>query len=421
MADTSTDNNTSSAGIDLSQFYQVFFEEAGENLENMEQLLLELDIEAADDEELNAIFRCAHSIKGGAATFGFSDVAELTHQMETLLDKLRRHELAPTAPMVDVLLQSGDALKAMLGRHQGSGGAVVDTTELLVNIRAMAAGLTRRSPAAKRAPVILQRLRKAYTASTVALEASNPLEMLIATILSAQCTDARVNEVTKTLFRKYRRPEDYLAVPEEELREDIRSTGFFNQKARSVRGTCRKLVEEFGGEVPRTFEELEALPGVGHKTASVVMAQAFGVPAFPVDTHIHRLARRWRLSRGKNVVQTERDLKRLFPESHWNQLHLRIIFYGREHCTARGCDGHTCEICRTLSPRKPGKPTARADRGTAAEVLPESWPLSRRIRESLSGASARRRDLPPGPCAAGWRDARSSSLASPWWRLRGWR
>jgi two-component system chemotaxis sensor kinase CheA len=140
MADTSTDNSTSSAGIDLSQFYQVFFEEAGENLENMEQLLLELDIEAADDEELNAIFRCAHSIKGGAATFGFSDVAELTHQMETLLDKLRRHELTPTAPMVDVLLQSGDALKAMLGRHQGSGADAVDTTELLFNIRAMASG-----------------------------------------------------------------------------------------------------------------------------------------------------------------------------------------------------------------------------------------------------------------------------------------
>jgi len=139
MAETSTDHSAA-AGIDLSQFYQVFFEEAGENLENMEQLLLELDIEAADDEEMNAIFRCAHSIKGGAATFGFSDVAELTHQMETLLDKLRRHELTPTPPMVDVLLQSGDALKAMLGRHQGSGGAEVDTTELLFNIRAMVAG-----------------------------------------------------------------------------------------------------------------------------------------------------------------------------------------------------------------------------------------------------------------------------------------
>ena len=139
MAETSTDASAA-AGIDLSQFYQVFFEEAGENLQNMEQLLLELDIDAADDEELNAIFRCAHSIKGGAATFGFSDVAELTHQMETLLDKLRRHELTPTAPMVDVLLQSGDALKAMLARHQGAGGEVVDTTELLFNIRAMSDG-----------------------------------------------------------------------------------------------------------------------------------------------------------------------------------------------------------------------------------------------------------------------------------------
>jgi two-component system chemotaxis sensor kinase CheA len=139
MADTSTDSS-SAAGIDLSQFYQVFFEEAGENLENMEQLLLELDIESADDEEMNAIFRCAHSIKGGAATFGFSDVAELTHQMETLLDKLRRHELVPTPPMVDVLLQSGDALKAMLARHAGNGGEQVDTSELLMNIRAMVAG-----------------------------------------------------------------------------------------------------------------------------------------------------------------------------------------------------------------------------------------------------------------------------------------
>jgi two-component system chemotaxis sensor kinase CheA len=151
MAETSTDSSSAAAGIDLSQFYQVFFEEAGENLEQMEQQLLELDVTAADDEELNAIFRCAHSIKGGAATFGFADVAELTHQMETLLDKLRRHELMPTAPMVDVLLQSGDALKAMLARHQGSGGATVDTTELLFNIRAMVSGET--PPAVIAAPV----------------------------------------------------------------------------------------------------------------------------------------------------------------------------------------------------------------------------------------------------------------------------
>ncbi len=156
MADTSTDHSAA-AGIDLSQFYQVFFEEAGENLENMEQLLLELDITAADDEEMNAIFRCAHSIKGGAATFGFSDVAELTHQMETLLDKLRRHELIPTPPMVDVLLQSGDALKAMLGRHQGSGGEEVDTSELLFNIRAMVAGeAPPAAEAAVAAPVVKQ-------------------------------------------------------------------------------------------------------------------------------------------------------------------------------------------------------------------------------------------------------------------------
>jgi two-component system chemotaxis sensor kinase CheA len=171
MADTSTDHNTSSAGIDLSQFYQVFFEEAGENLENMEQLLLQLDIEAADDEELNAIFRCAHSIKGGAATFGFSDVAELTHQMETLLDKLRRHELAPTATMVDVLLQSGDALKAMLGRHQGSGGDVVDTTELLFNIRAMASGEKLVAPVA--APVAAATQAAPATPVLPAVGASN--------------------------------------------------------------------------------------------------------------------------------------------------------------------------------------------------------------------------------------------------------
>ena len=134
MGDMTTEGASISAGIDLSQFYQVFFEEAGENLQQMEQMLLELDVTAADDEELNAIFRCAHSVKGGAATFGFSDVAELTHQMETLLDKLRRHELAPTAAMVDVLLASGDALRSQLSRHQGSGGEVVDTSDLLVQI-----------------------------------------------------------------------------------------------------------------------------------------------------------------------------------------------------------------------------------------------------------------------------------------------
>src|SRR5258705_12314603 len=140
MGDMTTEGANIGAGIDLSQFYPVFFEEAGENLERMEAQLLEIDIEAADDEELNSIFRCAHSVKGGAATFGFADVAELTHQMETLLDKLRRHELAPTAAMVDVLLQSGDALRAQLARHQGAGGDEIDTSELLASIRAMVAG-----------------------------------------------------------------------------------------------------------------------------------------------------------------------------------------------------------------------------------------------------------------------------------------
>ncbi|MBI5926882.1 MAG: chemotaxis protein CheW [Aquabacterium sp.] len=175
MAETSTDNS-SAAGIDLSQFYQVFFEEAGENLENMEQLLLELDITAADDEEMNAIFRCAHSIKGGAATFGFSDVAELTHQMETLLDKLRRHELVPTPPMVDVLLQSGDALKAMLGRHQGSGGDEVDTTELLFNIRAMVAGEAPPAAAAEAAdaPVVKAEAPAASVAAQAAAGGAAP-------------------------------------------------------------------------------------------------------------------------------------------------------------------------------------------------------------------------------------------------------
>ena len=185
MADTSTDNSTSSAGIDLSQFYQVFFEEAGENLENMEQLLLELDIESADDEELNAIFRCAHSIKGGAATFGFSDVAELTHQMETLLDKLRRHELTPTAPMVDVLLQSGDALKAMLGRHQGSGADAVDTSELLINIRAMvsgeapAAAIAAQKPASVQAAPATPAAPVAVAASAAATEGQRTVELRV--------------------------------------------------------------------------------------------------------------------------------------------------------------------------------------------------------------------------------------------------
>lgn len=209
----------------------------------------------------------------------------------------------------------------------------------------MAAGLTRRSPAAKRAPVILQRLRAAYTASTVALEASNPLEMLIATILSAQCTDARVNEVTKTLFRKYRRPEDYLAVPEEELREDIRSTGFFNQKARSVRGTCRRLVEVYGGEVPDTMEDLLTLPGVARKTANVVLGNSFGkVEGIAVDTHVRRLSQRFGFSTTDDPVQIERDLMTLLPKADWFDATYRFVDHGRTVCTARSPKCGDCPV-----------------------------------------------------------------------------
>ena len=168
-------------------------------------------------------------------------------------------------------------------------------------------------------------------------------------VLSAQCTDKRVNEVTPALFALARTPEDMAQVPVEKILKIVRPCGLGPQKARAISGLSRLIVERHGGTVPRTFGELEALPGVGHKTASVVMSQAFGVPAFPVDTHIHRLAKRWRLSSGRSVEQTESDLKGLFPPETWNKLHLRIIYYGREHCTARGCDGTSCEICSTLS------------------------------------------------------------------------
>jgi endonuclease III len=175
---------------------------------------------------------------------------------------------------------------------------------------------------------------------------------LVAVLLSAQCTDRRVNLVTPELFALADTPEKMTGVPVAEIQRIIRPCGLSAQKAKAIAGLSRLLVEHHGGVVPRTFEELEALPGVGHKTASVVMAQAFGVASFPVDTHIHRLAQRWKLSSGRNVVETERDLKKLFPREHWNQLHLRIIFFGREHCTARGCDGTACELCRALFPRR---------------------------------------------------------------------
>jgi endonuclease-3 len=204
----------------------------------------------------------------------------------------------------------------------------------------------------ERAAYVDRRLAEIYPETPIPLRHKDAYTLLVAVLLSAQCTDRRVNLVTPELFALADTPEKMTGVPVEEIRRIIRPCGLSENKAKAIAGLSKILVERHGGEVPRTFEELEALPGVGHKTASVVMSQAFGMPAFPVDTHIHRLAQRWELTSGRSVVETERDLKKLFPPEHWNQLHLRIIFYGREYCTAHGCKGMTCEICRALFPRR---------------------------------------------------------------------
>ncbi len=203
-----------------------------------------------------------------------------------------------------------------------------------------------------RADHVVRRLAELYPATPIPLDHRDAYTLLVAVLLSAQCTDKRVNLVTPHLWALANNPADMARVPVEKIQAVIRPCGLSPQKAKAIAGLSRILVEQHGGAVPRTFAELEELPGVGHKTASVVMAQAFGVPAFPVDTHIHRLAQRWKLTDGRNVEQTERDLKKLFPPAAWNQLHLRMIFYGREHCTARGCDGTVCGICRTLFPAR---------------------------------------------------------------------
>jgi endonuclease III len=212
---------------------------------------------------------------------------------------------------------------------------------------------------AARAAYLDRRLAELYPATPVPLQHQDAYTLLVAVLLSAQCTDRRVNEITPRLWAAADTPEAMSRVPVARIEAIIRPCGLAPQKARAIAGLSRLLVERHGGQVPRSFAELEALPGVGHKTASVVMVQAFGEPAFPVDTHIHRLAQRWKLTDGRSVEQTERDLKRLFPREQWNQLHLRIIFYGREHCTARGCDGTECEICRTLFPGRKRPVTAR--------------------------------------------------------------
>ena len=200
--------------------------------------------------------------------------------------------------------------------------------------------------------MIRQRLEEHYPQTPVPLDHRDPFTLLVAVLLSAQCTDRKVNEVTPALFAAGPDPAAMAALPEETILGHIRQLGLARTKARNVRRLAELLIERHGGEVPRSFAELEALPGVGHKTASVVMAQAFGVPAFPVDTHIHRLAQRWGLSSGESVARTETDLKRLFPREAWNKLHLQIIFYGREFCTARGCDGTVCTLCRELFPKR---------------------------------------------------------------------
>lgn len=205
---------------------------------------------------------------------------------------------------------------------------------------------------AERATYLDRRLEELYPQTPIPLDHRDPFTLLVAVLLSAQCTDARVNTVTPALFRLAGTPEEMAQIPVDAIREIIRPCGLSPRKSQAIRDLSRILVDQHGGQVPADFDALEALPGVGHKTASVVMAQAFGVPAFPVDTHIHRLAKRWKLSEGRNVVQVEQDLKRLFPKDRWNTLHLRIIFCGREHCTARGCDGRSCLICRELFPQK---------------------------------------------------------------------
>ena len=209
----------------------------------------------------------------------------------------------------------------------------------------------------ERSKFIISKLEELYPETPVPLDHNNEFELLIAVLLSAQCTDERVNKVTPILFKKAANPNDMAQLEIETIYSIIRPCGLAPKKSKAISELSQILISDYNGIVPRTFEQLEKLPGVGHKTASVVMAQAFGTPAFPVDTHIHRLAQRWGLTNGKNVSQTESDLKKIFPKNLWNKLHLQIIFYGREYCTARGCDGTICKICKTCFPkrRKPFK------------------------------------------------------------------
>jgi endonuclease-3 len=204
----------------------------------------------------------------------------------------------------------------------------------------------------QRSKLILKILNRIYPKTKIPLKHKNKFTLLISVLLSAQTTDVNVNNVTKDIYPKYNKPEDFVKLGRKKIERLIKSIGIFRVKAKSVYLLSKQLIEKHNGKVPNNFEELEKLPGVGHKTASVVMAQGFGHPAFPVDTHIHRLAQRWGLTNGENVVQTEKDLKRLFPKKSWNKLHLQIIYYGREHCKARECYGLSCKICTTCYPNR---------------------------------------------------------------------
>ena len=204
----------------------------------------------------------------------------------------------------------------------------------------------------EKSKIIIRILNKTYPKVPIPLNYRNTFTLLISVLLSAQCTDVNVNNVTKNIYPKYYQPQHFVKLGRKKIESLIKKIGIFRIKAKSIYNLSRILVEKHKGKVPKTFEELESLPGVGHKTASVVMSQGFGYPAFPVDTHIHRLAQRWGLTNGKNVIQTEKDLKRLFPIKNWNKLHLQIIYYGREYCKARDCFGITCKICTTCYPNR---------------------------------------------------------------------
>jgi endonuclease-3 len=204
----------------------------------------------------------------------------------------------------------------------------------------------------EKAKKILKILNQVYPKTPIPLKHRNIFTLLISVLLSAQCTDVNVNNVTKNIYPKYNKPKHFIKLGRKKIEKLIKSIGIFRIKAKSVYLLSKQLIEKHKGKVPKTFEELEMLPGVGHKTASVVMSQGFGYPAFPVDTHIHRLAQRWGLTNGKNVIQTEKDLKKLFPKNSWNKLHLQIIYYGRKYCKARECYGIACKICTTCYPNR---------------------------------------------------------------------